>query len=230
MRSSALMWSLLLVSVASLGWSQAGAPDPYWVSPSGQASWAAARSPTPLNGAAACSLDTANRNAQAGDLIYLRGGRYTGDVYICPSNSGVRGSPITYRAYERETVTLTTQRVPNRFHETNAWTSVQGAIVQHSQEQVWQGSYSTKFTVTAQGQGARSDLFRVVRDGYCFSAWVYSDRPTVNVLVQRGDGAGAAITKDFPIPIAGRQLVRVWRARPDHHLDPVQHHPQQRFP
>ncbi|MBE3142814.1 MAG: PKD domain-containing protein, partial [Planctomycetes bacterium] len=44
----------------------------YWVSPNGAATWANAKSKTPLSGTACCSMSTANANASAGDTVYLR--------------------------------------------------------------------------------------------------------------------------------------------------------------
>lgn len=74
----------------------------YWVSPTGAASWAAAESTTPLSGKACCSLDTANRNAVAGDTIFLRGGTYT-DQVIRPNNSGERTDRrITFAGHKDE--------------------------------------------------------------------------------------------------------------------------------
>jgi hypothetical protein len=79
-------------------------PAAYWVSPVGAASWAGARSETPLVGAACCSLAKANANAAAGDTVCLRGGTYgTG---IKPANSGRAGSVITYLAYPGEVPTI----------------------------------------------------------------------------------------------------------------------------
>lgn len=75
--------ALLFVLLAT-GSSTAGT---YWVSPDGAASWDKARSEQPLSGKAACALDVANRNAAAGDIVYLRGGTYT-DQAIRPAHSG----------------------------------------------------------------------------------------------------------------------------------------------
>jgi hypothetical protein len=61
--------------------------ETYWVSPEGAAAWNDCAGPTPLQGESACSLATANGNAQAGDTIYLRQGTYSGPV-IEPANSG----------------------------------------------------------------------------------------------------------------------------------------------
>jgi parallel beta-helix repeat protein len=47
-----------------------------------------------------CSIGTASRNAQPGDTVYLRGGRYGGTLN--PANSGSSGAWITYRAYPGE--------------------------------------------------------------------------------------------------------------------------------
>lgn len=45
----------------------------YWVSSTGTAAWANAKSATLLSGTGCCSLGTANANLQAGDTVYLRG-------------------------------------------------------------------------------------------------------------------------------------------------------------
>jgi parallel beta-helix repeat protein len=47
-----------------------------------------------------CSIGTASRNAQPGDTVYLRGGRYGGTLN--PANSGNSGAWITYRAVSGE--------------------------------------------------------------------------------------------------------------------------------
>jgi hypothetical protein len=73
----------------------------YWVSSTGTAAWANAKSATPLSGTSCCSLGTANANLQAGDTVYLRGGvpyLYTGlnDEALAPTNSGSAGPPIVW--------------------------------------------------------------------------------------------------------------------------------------
>jgi hypothetical protein len=74
----------------------------HYVSPSGSATWA-----NSTNIATPCSLATANTNAAAGDLVYLRAGTYT--TAIEPANSGTGTPPsgpwsfIIYRAYTGET-------------------------------------------------------------------------------------------------------------------------------
>lgn len=98
--------------------SSAACAATYWVSPNGKASWAACKSVTPLSGARACSLASANNNAGAGDTLYLRGGTYTktsssgcGNNYSCgvfPKNRGVSGARITYAAYSNEIPLITT--------------------------------------------------------------------------------------------------------------------------
>ena len=74
--------------------------DAYWVSPTGTASWASARSDTPLSGAACCSLSTALSNASAGDTVYLRGGTYNTAMHL--SRSGTADNRIVFRAYGNE--------------------------------------------------------------------------------------------------------------------------------
>ena len=78
----------------------------YWVSPDGEAAWVSCKGALPLNGPDACSLDTANMNAVAGDTVYLRGGTYSGQE-ISPSNSGASDSErIVYTGYNQEIVTI----------------------------------------------------------------------------------------------------------------------------
>ncbi len=78
----------------------------YWVSPDGQASWQDAENDTPLEGTNCCNLNTANANAQNGNLIYLRSGTYTGQT-IEPDNSGISDySRITYSNYNDEVVNI----------------------------------------------------------------------------------------------------------------------------
>lgn len=78
--------------------------DPFWVSPTGTAVWAEARSERPLSGAACASLATANANTTAGDTIYLRGGTYS--TSIRPAHSGTADRRITYQAHAGETPTF----------------------------------------------------------------------------------------------------------------------------
>lgn len=78
----------------------------YWVSPTGSSSWASAESASPLSGAACASVNTANSNAVAGDIVYFRGGSY-GNKSINPSNNGTSGNRITFEAYTGETPIFT---------------------------------------------------------------------------------------------------------------------------
>ena len=78
----------------------------YWVSPDGQATWASCMGALPLHGVNACSLNTANTYAAAGDTVYLRAGTYTNQE-IRPGNSGLSDSErIIYSNYNQETVML----------------------------------------------------------------------------------------------------------------------------
>src|SRR5438105_12126241 len=83
----------------------------HWVSPTGVAAWASCVGATPLSGTSACSLGTANSNAAAGDLVYLRAGTYNqagGSAAFQPSHSGTSASAmITFQGYTGETVTIT---------------------------------------------------------------------------------------------------------------------------
>jgi hypothetical protein len=80
------------------------------------ASWSNCSGGAPLSGTAACALSTANKNAAAGDTVYLRGGTYvvtgatTAGVYpINPTNSGTSpSSMITYSAYTADGTTYET--------------------------------------------------------------------------------------------------------------------------
>jgi len=98
----------LLLLAAILGFaplSETGQGVFYWVSVGGQASWAMARSETPLTGAACASLMTANASATAGDTVYLRGGTYR--QALAPANSGTAEARIVFMAYPGETPVFT---------------------------------------------------------------------------------------------------------------------------
>jgi F5/8 type C domain len=58
------------------------------------------------------TISQANSTLQAGDTVYIRGGTYNnvqGDEANCirPTNNGTEGNPITYMAYNNETVIVT---------------------------------------------------------------------------------------------------------------------------
>jgi len=76
----------------------------YWVSPSGAAPWANAKSQTSLAGTLAGSMAAANSNAAAGDTVYLRGGTYA--MGIAPVKSGNSSSRITFKGYAGETARI----------------------------------------------------------------------------------------------------------------------------
>jgi PKD repeat protein len=90
-----------------------GSVGTYWVSPTGTATWANAKSATPLSGAACCSLSTANANALAGDTVYLRGGTY--GIALAPANSGTAGSRILFQAYGGEVPTFKVNEAGGRW-------------------------------------------------------------------------------------------------------------------
>jgi len=75
------------------------ASSDYYVSPTGTASWAEC-----TDIAKPCSLDTANSNAVAGDIVFMRAGSY--NQHIEPRNSGTSSNKITFQGYNGETVTI----------------------------------------------------------------------------------------------------------------------------
>jgi hypothetical protein len=81
------------------------------VSPTGAAAWANCAGSTALSGSAACSLASANANAVAGDLVYLRGGTYDlggTSAAFAPAHNGTGVSVmITFQAYPGETPIIT---------------------------------------------------------------------------------------------------------------------------
>jgi hypothetical protein len=117
-RYTAIFFTIILILQVLIGQNTAAAshfapstalsdPDStYWVSPDGQAAWTNCKGAVPLNGSSACSLGTANSQAVAGDMIYLRGGTYSGQQ-ISPSHSGTSDSNrITYSGYNQEIVII----------------------------------------------------------------------------------------------------------------------------
>src|ERR1017187_6221010 len=104
-RVTATYIRVMLVLCACVTLSGSAPAATHWVSPTGASTWAACRSDTPLNGTAACSIGTANTNAAAGDIVYLRGGTYSisaNAYFIHPSNSGTLALRITFVAYTGE--------------------------------------------------------------------------------------------------------------------------------
>ena len=97
-KTALVLWVAIVCSPgAALG-------ETYWVSSDGAATWAGCAGPTPLGGADACALQTANTNAAAGDTVHLRGGTYSGQV-IEPDNSGTSdGDRIVFTNYNGEDV------------------------------------------------------------------------------------------------------------------------------
>ena len=79
----------------------------YYVSPNGSATWEQAQ-----NISTPCSATTAMQNAQAGDIVYFRGGVYNlwdspnYHAALEPSHSGTADNPITFIAYTGETPVL----------------------------------------------------------------------------------------------------------------------------
>lgn len=174
----------------------------YWVSNTGIATWSDSESSTPLSGTSCCALSTANNNASAGDIVYLRAGTYSSAFdNISPANSGTSWSnQITFSAYNNEIVIISTQICPNRHHETSAWIAVNGATVSHSSVQAWEGTYSTKFTVGVANEGIKSNIFPMGAARYTYSAWIYSPtRTSVNIYIRKGDDSGTAVDKEHAI-------------------------------
>ena len=83
---------------------QAGLAATHYVSPSGTVAWSICTSSY-----STCSLNTANANASAGDVVILRGGRYT--MSINPAKSGSAGNVITFQAYTGEAPIISTSGV-----------------------------------------------------------------------------------------------------------------------
>lgn len=85
--------------------------DQYWVDDNGAATWANAKSATPLSGTSCTTYLLASTNAVAGDTIWFRAGTYTigAESVINPSNSGTSGNPIVFTVYSDEVVNLVGQ-------------------------------------------------------------------------------------------------------------------------
>ena len=94
----------------------------YWVSPTGAATWANAKSATPLSGASCCSLSTANANASAGDIVYLRAGTYRSP--LAPTHSGTSGAKIIWSNYNSEYVLISNNAIFDGYYYYNIllWT------------------------------------------------------------------------------------------------------------
>jgi hypothetical protein len=110
----------------------------YWVSPTGAAAWGSAQSVTPLSGTACASVDTAEANAVAGDVVYLRGGTY--DTELAPANSGATNNPITFAAHTGETPVFSNGSVAYATYYyglrllAKSWIKVQGITFQRDDD------------------------------------------------------------------------------------------------
>ena len=107
LKAQVLLTAFITFALLAVGGSAhpALAETMYWVSPTGTAAWVSCNSQTPLSGPAACALATANSNAGAGDIVYLRAGTY--NQGIAPAQSGSSTSRLTYRGYSGETAKIT---------------------------------------------------------------------------------------------------------------------------
>ena len=100
--TASIAGAMLVVSNSAV---PALAQTPHWVAPTGTATWTNCNSQTPLSGPAACSLATANANAAAGDIVYLRNGTY--GTSIAPAKNGTAANRITYKGYTAEMAKIT---------------------------------------------------------------------------------------------------------------------------
>lgn len=119
MNKTKLTIFLAIIFLALFGMAGVASAAEYYVSPTGAAAWANCGGSTPLNGALACSWQTAMANAVAGDMVYFRGGVYNLGIFdgergaiaentkMFPVNSGIFGNPITFIAYPNETPDIT---------------------------------------------------------------------------------------------------------------------------
>lgn len=137
-------------------------------------------------------LASVNAAVQPGDLVYIRGGDYAPlTEFIKPARSGTASNKITYMAYPGETVNVTMNRIPNSDMESSAWASYGGATVTHESGIVYDGSYSTKFTVSGGYQGVVSQPFNTGNSGgtgYRGAFWIYSTRDKINIEVTSNAG------------------------------------------
>lgn len=110
MQKTKLTIFLTVLSLTLFGMAGVASAAEYYVSPTGVAVWANCGGATPLNGASACSVQTAMSNAVADDVVYFRGGNYyppsvgADKTYPAwyPVNSGSNGHPVMMIAYPEE--------------------------------------------------------------------------------------------------------------------------------
>ena len=75
MKNTITVKSIKIIIIILILSPSVGFAGTYWVHPNGSASWANCQSDTDP-GSNYCSLSTANTNAQAGDTVYFKGGRW----------------------------------------------------------------------------------------------------------------------------------------------------------
>jgi hypothetical protein len=101
----------VIIFFGFFGFAKSSLAATFWVSPTGLASWTNCQGESPLAGASACSLSSANQNAQAGDLVYFRAGDYIITTRygfgLNPKNSGNISNKIIFQAYGSEKPVIT---------------------------------------------------------------------------------------------------------------------------
>lgn len=138
------------------------AQNPYWVSPTGAATWANAQSATALSGTACASLATMNANVDAGDTVNFRDGTYSSDG-INPVNSGSSGNIITLQAHADETPVISFYQSTVSGIELNGidYVKVDGIDVQDCYRLIYlhSGADYNEFTnMTVSGGGAGNQI------------------------------------------------------------------------
>jgi hypothetical protein len=84
---------LIIILIANMAFA-----GTYWVDDNGTVTtWANCESSSQISGTSACTVDTANANANDDDLVYFNDGEY--NERIVPANSGSSGHPITFKSY-----------------------------------------------------------------------------------------------------------------------------------
>lgn len=176
-------------------------PSIYWVDNNGTASWAQSQSKIPLSGSMATSLATANANAKAGDLIYLRDGRY--NTAIIPKNSGTKTSPITFKRYSNESATFDGLsrciELSNKhyviidgiscFRTTGAWAEIKDGS---SYNEIKNSHFDTAFNYT--GMGITTDAHHNKIQANSFNATCSRTTPCPG----DGSGKGSCFTEGGP--------------------------------
>ncbi len=144
------------------------------------------------------TLGKAATTAQAGDIVWVRGGTYK--QQLAPQNSGVAGSPIVFAAYPGETVTLDAKGLDLN-KNVKPGTPFEGMIHLHNVNHVWIVGFTVKNTGDIGIMGYETDHL-LIQDN----------------VVTDSASAGIAVWKSTHLIVDGNEISRANQSKDQENL------------